>query len=126
MIREIHIISLLVNDQQRALEFWRDKVGFEVREDYPANPPMPRWLTVAPPGAQTCFALLPPGLPGMEGGKPGGDAGVSLISDDLVGDFERMSARGVVFDRPPKQQPYGLEAGFADPDGNLFNVVQPK
>jgi catechol 2,3-dioxygenase-like lactoylglutathione lyase family enzyme len=125
MIREIHIVSLLVSDQQRALEFWRDKVGFEVREDYPADPPSPRWLTVAPPGGQACFALLPPELPGTAVRIPGGPSGVSLTSDDLEADHERMSAAGVIFDRPPKRQPYGLEAGFADPDGNLFNVVQP-
>ena len=125
MIKEIRIVFLPVTDQQRALEFWRDAVGFEVREDYPADPPMPRWLTVSPAGAQTCFALLPPDPQDAEARQPGGEAGVSLISDDLKGDFERMSAAGVEFTRPPKQQPYGLEAGFADPDGNVFNVVQP-
>jgi len=124
MIREIHIISLLVNDQQRALEFWRDKVGFEVREDEPFMPPL-RWLTVAPPGGQTSFALWPVGAPGTQGKKPGGFTGLSLTSDDLQADYERMTAQGVVFTRPPKEQPYGLEAEFADPDGNLYNVVQP-
>lgn len=124
MIREIHIASVLVSDQQRALEFWRDKVGFEVREDEPFAPPL-RWLTVAPPGGQTSFVLWPAGAPGTEGKRPGGNTGVSLTSDDLEVDYQRMSTAGVLFDRPPKRQPYGLEAGFADTDGNLFNVVQP-
>jgi len=124
VIREIHIVSLLVNDQQQALEFWRGKVGFEVREDEPFMPPL-RWLTVGPPSGQTSFVLWPIGAPGTQGKKPAGFTGVSLTSDDLQADYERMSAQGVVFDRPPREQPYGLEAGFADPDGNLFNVVQP-
>lgn len=122
MISGITHISVPVTDQDRALAFYRDALGFQVRED---NAQMPgfRWLVVAPQGAATGIVLY---KTGPDGGDlvPGGWTGLVLATDDLQGDYKRMKSRGVRFTAEPRTEPWGQEAQFADPDGNLFELVQ--
>jgi uncharacterized glyoxalase superfamily protein PhnB len=128
--------QLWVQDQEEALAFWTEKVGFEVRADV-TMPEMGdfRWLTVGPPGQEdTAIVLMPiPGEPMMDPQTQAqvkdltakGFAGtVFLTTDDCRADYERLAARGVEFTETPEQQPYGIDAGFRDPSGNAIRLTQ--
>lgn len=124
MITHINIVTVYVSDQQRALNFWRDQVGFEVRENREFTPDA-RWITVAPPGGETCIALWP--LAAVQGAKQelGGFSGIAFTTIDITQLYAKLTESGVKFTAPPKKEPWGTSAVFADPDGNLYNVVEP-
>ena len=128
--------QLWVQDQDEALAFWTEKVGFEVRADV-SLPEMGgfRWLTVAPPGQDDVSVVLMkiPGEPIMDPATQAqvvdltakGYAGtVFLTTDDCQGDYERLVARGVEFSEAPEERPYGIDAGFRDPSGNAIRLTQ--
>jgi len=132
----ISTTQLWVHDQDEALAFWTEKVGFEIREDVTvAEMGNFRWLTVAPPGQDDISVVLMaiPGPPMIDEGTRGeianltakGFAGtVFLTTDDCIKAYEEMSARGVEFTEQPTEQPYGIDAGFRDPSGNSVRITQ--
>lgn len=122
-------VPVFVNDQARALEFYRDKLGFEVAMDMPVAQGV-RWLTVTPKKGNTEFILFPPMMAGSSGAEEmqrrvGSWTGIVLLSDDCRGDHKRLAERGVQFTAEPKQQMWGgWMAEFADADGNRFQLVE--
>jgi uncharacterized glyoxalase superfamily protein PhnB len=133
---KIATAQIWVHDQDEALAFYTDKLGFEVRADV-TLPEMGnfRWLTVGPAGQEDVSIVLMaiPGEPVMDAetkeqvetlmGK--GFAGtVFLTTDDCRGDYEELAARGVEFTDEPASRPYGIDAGFRDPSGNQFRLTQ--
>jgi uncharacterized glyoxalase superfamily protein PhnB len=127
---------LWVHDQDEALEFWTEKVGFEVRQDITmAELGGFRWLSVGAPGQDISIALLTvPGPPVMdeqtrkqiEDLMAKGNAGtVFLTSDDVQASYEELKGRGVEFTEAPTEQPYGLDSEFRDPSGNRFRLGKP-
>ena len=128
--------QLWVHDQDEALSFYTQKLGWEVRSDVTvAELGDFRWLSVAPPGqedfAVTLMAI--PGPPVMDDdtaeqvrdlmGK--GFAGaIFLTTDDCQASYEELKARGVEFTEPPEERPYGIDCGFRDPSGNSFRLTQ--
>lgn len=125
-----------VQDQEEALAFWTEKVGFEVRADV-TMPEMGdfRWLTVGPPGQEDVSVVLMtiPGEPMVDKVTQAqisdlaakGFAGtVFLTTDDCRADYERLVARGVEFSETPEERPYGIDAGFRDPSGNAIRLTQ--
>jgi uncharacterized glyoxalase superfamily protein PhnB len=133
---KIATAQIWVHDQDEALAFYTDKLGFEVRADV-TLPEMGnfRWLTVGPPGQEDVSIVLMaiPGAPVMDAetkeqvetlmGK--GFAGtVFLTTDDCQGDYEELAARGVELTEEPESRPYGIDAGFRDPSGNRFRLTQ--
>ena len=130
--------QLWVHDQDEALAFYTEKLGWEVRVD--ATVPELgnfRWLTVGP-ASQTEFAVVLmaiPGAPVLDDetaeqirtlmGK--GFAGtVFLTTDDCEASYEELKARGVEFTEEPTDRPYGVDAGFRDPSGNALRLTQVK
>jgi catechol 2,3-dioxygenase-like lactoylglutathione lyase family enzyme len=114
----IQTVTIPVADQQRALEFYRDVLGFEVRADNAFGDQ--RWLSVAPTGSQVDFTLHLP-FPGLAG--PGWQQGIVLHTDDMAGVVSRLRSGGVdVAD--PETMPWGTQTQFADPDGNGFVLLQ--
>jgi catechol 2,3-dioxygenase-like lactoylglutathione lyase family enzyme len=122
---------LVVPDQEKALAFYRDVLGWEVRQDV-RQPGKGRWLTVAPPGQALEFALVE-GKADVDLGPLPPEAGSgglqwAFATDDARGDFERLQARGVDFHvgayTKPVKQFWGTSATFRAPDGNLFALVQ--
>jgi predicted enzyme related to lactoylglutathione lyase len=128
--------QLWVHDQDEALPFYTDKLGWEVRADVTV-PELGnfRWLTVGPPAqpdiAVTLMAI--PGPPMMDAasakqlrdllGK--GFAGtLFLTTDDVHASYEELKARGVEFLEEPEERPYGIDSGFRDPSGNQFRLTQ--
>ena len=128
--------QLWVHDQEEALAFYTEKLGFEVRADV-TLPEMGdfRWLTVGPAG-QDDFAIVLMAIPGApvmdaETGEQvrtlmaKGFAGtVFLTTDDVRRDYEELKSRGVEFSEQPEERPYGIDAGFRDPSGNSFRLTQ--
>lgn len=110
-----------VRDQDAALAYYRDTLGFELRGDVPFGDG-DRWIEVAPPGAQTAVALTAP----MEGSPPpGGDAAFSYDTEDLDATIAALSARGVEFEEVMRMpDPVPPMAFFRDLDGNRMLLVQ--
>jgi predicted enzyme related to lactoylglutathione lyase len=128
--------QLWVHDQDAALAFYTEKLGWEVRADV-TLPEMGdfRWLTVGPAGQPDFSVVLMaiPGEPVMDGstreqvadlmGK--GFAGtVFLTTEDAYAAYEELKGRGVEFTEAPEERPYGIDAGFRDPSGNAFRLTQ--
>jgi uncharacterized glyoxalase superfamily protein PhnB len=128
--------QLWVQDQDEALKFWTEKVGFEVRSDV-TMPEMGdfRWLCVGPVGQEDVSIVLMavPGEPIIDPATQGqirdlaakGFAGtVFLTTDDCQADYEKLAANGVEFTETPEERPYGIDAGFRDPSGNAIRLTQ--
>lgn len=124
MITYLHSATLLVRDQDAALDFYVNTLGFEVRQDRPFGDES-RWLVVAPPGATTGVALLLPSDVGVPAEMAGTYSGLSWIADDVQGTYDALVAKGVQFTQPPERMPWGaLATWFADPDGNSFFLTE--
>ena len=119
-------------DPDASLAFYRDTLGFEVRNDVGYEGM--RWITVGPtaqPG--TSIVLHPPGAdPGITDDErrtiaemmaKGTYAGINLATADLDGAFERLQASGAEVVQEPTEQPYGVrDCAFRDPAGNLIRI----
>jgi len=140
LISGLDYATVLVKQQESALRFYTEVLGFEKADDEQYGTGQ-RWLSVRPPGAQTRIVLFAD--PHVheeedEGGCCGsggcGSCGTSyawtgmvLSTENLQASFEGLSARGVKFLQGPEEKPWGvIDALFADPDGNVFNLVQRK
>jgi predicted enzyme related to lactoylglutathione lyase len=136
MIR-ISTTQLWVHDQDEALAFYTQKVGFEVRSDVTVEELGNfRWLTVAPPGQDDVDIVLMaiPGAPVMDDATAEevrtlmakGFAGtIFLNTDDCQASYEELSARGIEFVDRPEPRPYGIDSAFRDPSGNNVRLIQP-
>ncbi len=114
MISRIHSATVAVVDQQAAVDFYTQKLGWSVSIDAPMGDS--RFVTVVPPNGKTELALVDAKVFGQE---PGGFTGISLLSDDIEGDFATLSERGVKFKEPLAPMPWGAQATwFYDVDGN--------
>ena len=120
-VSQIGVTMFAVADQDAALAFYTEKLGFEVRSDdrYGEDGQM-RWLEVAPPGSQARLSLNPP----MSGEPGGGSIGVE--SSDVLAEHARLKAvGGVDVDPEPMRMPGApLMFGVRDPDGNSIWVVE--
>lgn len=117
-VRNVAVVSVPVADQDRAKAFYVDRLGFELQADQ-SMPPL-RWIRVAPKGSATALTLVT----WFDSMPAGSLRGLVLTSDDVQADYERLKAKGVEFEGPPKQQPWGTETTFRDPDGNTFVLQQ--
>jgi predicted enzyme related to lactoylglutathione lyase len=116
MIRGVKIVSIPVSDQDVALNFYTEKLGFKVATDQEMGPGM-RWIELMIPGADTRLALFTP--PGHES-RIGGFQSMTFWCDDVFATAEQMKKKGVELAEEPKKQVWGTMAKFKDPDGNEF------
>ena len=116
MIRKIKFTSIPVRDQDRALEFYVDVLGFALVTDQPMGPGQ-RWIELRIPSAETRVVLFTP--KGQED-RAGSFSGISYATDDVEKSYAELSARGVKFRGPPQKQPWGTFAMFEDSEGNQF------
>ena len=135
MIRSLSHATIYVNDQDEALDFYVNKLGFEVRTD--ASMDGFRWLTVGPKGQKDLEIVLMEPKTGfmfdestvsqlkelMAKGAFG--AGV-FHTADCQATFEELKQKGVEFMSEPAERPYGIEATFKDNSGNWFSLTQPR
>ena len=120
-VSNIGVVMFAVTDQDEALAFYTEKLGFEVRSDtrFGEHDDM-RWLEVAPPGSLARLALNPP-----MGGEPGGGS-IGVETPDVLGEHARLSAvGGIDLDPEPMRTPGApLMFMLRDPDGNMVVVVE--
>lgn len=114
MIRKIKFIGICVRDQDRALDFYLNKLGFTLVTDQPMGPGR-RWIEVKPPKGETGVALFTPD--GHED-RIGTFANTSWECDDLDRTYEDLKAKGVEFVKPPQRQPWGKFCIMKDSEGN--------
>jgi catechol 2,3-dioxygenase-like lactoylglutathione lyase family enzyme len=131
-------VNVWVHDQDEALAFYTDKLGWEVRADA-TLPELGdyRWLTVGPP-EQKDVAVVLNAIPGPEvmdeesAGQiralmaKGWLGSVFLQTDDCRAAYEELKARGVEFTEAPEERPYGIDSGFRDPSGNSIRLTEVK
>jgi catechol 2,3-dioxygenase-like lactoylglutathione lyase family enzyme len=120
---------IVVRNQDEAVKFYTDVLGFEKRADYQQKG-HPRWLTVAPKGDQVELILVEGDYSLDPRPAPDADSGGNhhvFITDDCRRDFAALEARGVRFKHDaPIEAPYGITAYFTDPDGNHLSLLQPR
>jgi len=116
VISKIKFVGIPVADQDRALRFYTEKLGFEVVGDVPFDEKQ-RWITLAVPGAETRVTLFTP--PGQED-RVGSFVNMGFLASDIRKTFEELSARGVEFVKAPTPQAWGSYALFKDSEGNTL------
>jgi catechol 2,3-dioxygenase-like lactoylglutathione lyase family enzyme len=135
MINRISHTGVWVTDQDEALAFYRDVLGFEVRTDVtvPEFGNM-RWLSVALPGQDIVLQLTAFDLPHMDEATreqiaqvlaKGHNPPLIFQVDDCRATIERLRERGVDITQEPEDQFYGVDAGIRDPAGNSIRITQP-
>ena len=125
----LHLVALVVREYDPAIAFFVDVLQFELVEDVPSltNDGRPkRWVVVRPPGAATGILLARADgerQAAIAGGQFGGRVGLFLRVDDFDATYARLVAAGVEFVRPPRTEPYGKVAVFADLEGNRWDLL---
>jgi catechol 2,3-dioxygenase-like lactoylglutathione lyase family enzyme len=136
MIQAMSHTPIFVLNQDSAIDFYVNKLGFELKNDHKMGDTF-RWVTVSPPGQPNLEIILMAAGPGMafdedaatrlrwlvENGKMG--AGV-FNTADIKKTFEDLKAKGVEFLKEPTEEFYGIEALFKDDSGNWFSLTQTK
>ena len=116
MIKGVKFVSVPVRDQDRALAFYTERLGFAVATDQPFDDRQ-RWIELRLPGADTRVVLFV--MDGWED-RIGQMMNVTFATDDIEKSYQELSARGVTFEGPPQVQPWGSFAVFRDSEGNGF------
>lgn len=121
-------IALVVNDYDEAIDFYVNKLKFELIEDTYQPEQDKRWVVVSPPGSNGVTLLLAkaskPEQHDFIGNQSGGRVFLFLSTDDFWRDYKRMVADGIEFVRPPVEQDYGTVAVFKDLYGNQWDLLQ--
>jgi catechol 2,3-dioxygenase-like lactoylglutathione lyase family enzyme len=130
MIQSLGLISIVVREYDEAIDFYSKTLGFRLIEDTPIPAQQKRWVVVAPPGSTSSHLLLARAVCDEQssriGNQTGGRVFLFLYTDDFWRDFRVYKAKGVVFVREPKEEPFGTVAVFEDLYGNLWDLLQPK
>lgn len=133
MITKLNVASVMVLDQDEALDFYVNKLGLEKGRDIRQG--SFRWLTVRVPGDSTEIFLEEPGPPVQDDATAaqirelitkGALGGLVFESDDARGLYETLKERGVTdFTQEPIEHAYGTDMGIRDPFGNGIRILQP-
>lgn len=119
---KIATAAVYVENQERALKFWTEQVGFVVHRRQPMGP-AGDWIEVGPEGAESCLVIYPRAM--MEDWaqrKPS----IVFECDDITKRHAEMAARGVQFTQPPKEMPWGPFAIFLDTEGNWYGLREER
>ena len=125
-MKRISLLNVLVRDQDAALTFYRDRLGFVVAEDLPFGER--RWITLRAPDDTTVAIALElartPEDRALVGRQAGSEPLFGLATDDCLGDFRRMKSQGVEFQGEPQVMPYGTGVTLRDLYGNRIYLNQ--
>lgn len=128
MKQSIVHIALVVKDYDEAIEFYTQKLHFELIEDTYQVEQDKRWVVIAPPNSiGTTILLAKASKPIQEdfiGNQAGGRVFLFLNTDDFWRDYNEMITKGIEFVRKPKEADYGTVAVFKDLYGNLWDLLQ--
>ena len=115
MIKAMKFASVPVKDQQRALEFYTRKLGFQVTTDQAMGPGL-RWIELGLNGGSGVALFTPAG----HETRIGAFSGIAFACDDVEKTHKELEQRGVEFTQAPKKESWGTSAIFKDIDGNTF------
>jgi catechol 2,3-dioxygenase-like lactoylglutathione lyase family enzyme len=129
----VELVTIVVEEYDPAIAFFVGTLGFELVEDAPAlttDGRPKRWVVVRPPGAQTGILLARADGDDQRaavGHQAAGRVGFFLrVDDDFEATYDRLTAAGVRFVRPPRDEPYGRVAVFLDIAGNRWDLLGPR
>jgi lactoylglutathione lyase len=134
MIDSIGGAVVIVSDQQKAIEFYTQKLGFELKSDIPiggGNTEGLRWVEVAPKASQSTISLMVPNPMMMSDGVEieaikksiGAETGIWFYSKDMHSTYEELRGKGVDITAPEKQEWGGTMSKVKDQDGNSFSII---
>jgi catechol 2,3-dioxygenase-like lactoylglutathione lyase family enzyme len=122
-------IALVVDDYDKAIEFYTQKLNFNLIEDTVLSETK-RWVLVAPNGSSQCKLLLAKAASEEQqsrvGNQTGGRVFLFLYTDNFERDYNEMKSKGIEFVRPPSKESYGTVAVFKDLYGNLWDLIESK
>ena len=128
MKQSIIHIALVVKDYDEAIDFYVNKLKFDLIEDTYQPKQDKRWVVVSPPGSNGVTILLArasnENQSNFAGNQTGGRVFLFLSTDDFWRDYNRMISDGINFIREPIEQDYGTVAVFEDLYGNLWDLLQ--
>lgn len=129
MKQSLGLISLVVDDYDKALDFYVGQLGFDLIEDTYVPEQDKRWVVVKPKGTSgACLLLAKASTPEQVshiGNQTGGRVFLFLYTDNYWRDFELYKLKGIEFIREPKQVIYGTFAVFQDMYGNQWDLIEP-
>ena len=121
-------ISLLVDDYDKAIEYYTRVLGFQLKEDTTLSPEK-RWVVVSPAGANSCSLLLAKASTDEQrkyiGNQTGGRVFLFLHTQDIDADFAHLKENSVRIVRGISKEEYGRVLVFADLYGNLWDLIEP-
>jgi lactoylglutathione lyase len=137
MIDSIGGAVVIVSDQQKAIEFYTQKLGFELKSDIPfgggggSSTEGLRWVEVAPKESQSTISLMVPNPIVMSDGVEieaikksiGAETGIWFYSKNMQSTYEELKGRGVDITAPEKQEWGGIMSKVKDQDGNSFSII---
>jgi len=122
-------IAILVKDYDEAIQFYTQKLGFDLIEDTILSENK-RWVKVAPKGADECCLLLAKAANEEQekniGNQTGGRVFLFLHTDDFWRDYHQYRKNNIRFVREPVREAYGTVSVFEDLYGNLWDLIEPK
>ena len=128
MKQHIAHIALVVDDYDKAIEFYTHKLNFELIEDTILSEDK-RWVLVAPKGSSECKLLLARAASAEQisriGNQTGGRVFLFLYTDDFESDYHDLKLKEIEFVRGPSKEDYGTVAVFKDIYGNLWDLIEP-
>lgn len=120
--------ALVVQDYDEAIEFYTQKLHFQLLEDTKLSATK-RWVRIAPPGSDGAGILLARAANEVQATRIGNQAGgrvfLFLYTDDFDRDYQNLLQQGIEIVRPPKEESYGKVLVFADLYGNLWDLIEP-
>ena len=129
MKQHLSHIALVVDDYDRAIDFYTQKLHFDLVEDTPLSDEK-RWVLVRPKGANECSLLLAKGTTPSQrsriGDQTGGRVFLFLYTENFERDYQNLLAHGIPIVREPRIESYGTVAVFADLYGNLWDLIEPQ
>ena len=129
MKRKIANVTIVVKDYDEAIQFYTQKLGFELLQDVQLNADK-RWVLVAPHHSNDSVLLLAKAATERQeksiGNQTGGRVSFFLHTDDFWKDYQNMTTNGVVFKDKPREEVYGTVTVFENLYGNLWDLLEPK
>ncbi len=128
MSQSLGLTALLVSDYDEAIQFYTQRLGFDLIDDTFMPEQDKRWVVVAPPGSTESRILLAKAVGEQQqsriGNQTGGRVFMFLYTDDFWRDYKKYLKNGVEFARDPSDEEYGTVAVFRDLYGNLWDLVE--
>jgi catechol 2,3-dioxygenase-like lactoylglutathione lyase family enzyme len=129
MNQKIAHIALVVDDYDKAINYYTEKLNFKLIEDTKLTA-IKRWVLVQPKGDNGCSLLLAKATNNEQkkyiGNQTGGRVFLFLYTDDFDRDYNKLLEENIKIIRPPSKEPYGTVAVFEDLYGNLWDLIEPK